>query len=589
MMNNSYNIDYYNYPRKYYKEKKNYELKDIKKVKEYERELIENNEIELLPNSIYEYDKNKYYNIRKKIYYDSTPLKNKYNINGGIIFDTFEYNKKILINELINNELINNEIYNNSFRYNYEDGILFKYQYITNCSLCILPKKKIKNFNYKYYNKIKINELNNNECILLSYEDFYKMISPTEYEYIEYFKNVFELGDTLNNIFHIYWKRILFLDFKENIIIKTNNIKCLKCCIKWFIIKEQNLCYTIINSILDYTINNETYNKNEYIKYFLENSIYKINEKDESNMNIIKIELNESLKKKYNLNLELNDSEINLLNYLNNNDNKMYNFKIDKCDTYENTIKNIKENNINEINNINKRIVNLENLEKKTKEEYDLLILNYEYNNLEYIENKLIYLKNDIERNNIRKDKIINQIEYINNNVKEENIKNCPICYDSIDNYYSILDCGHYFCINCSNIISNKYWFNCPNCRDKNNSFNYIIKDEIDKNQNNNIKIDIIIEYIKKYYDNIDNKNSNILIISNYKDNLRLLNKTFKKNPKCSFLDRQIKKESNIFMCNYDKLENINNNEYKEILILEPSLIKTQNELVKYKFNNINT
>jgi hypothetical protein len=583
-MNHNYNIDYYNYPRKYYKEKSNYELKDINKIKEYEKKLLNNNEIELLPNSIYEYEKNKYYNIRKKIYYDLIPLKKKYNINGGIIFDTYEYNKNVLINELLESVYD----YNNSgYRYNYEDGILFKYQYITNCTLCILSKKQLKKYDYKYYNNIKINELNNNKCILISYEDFYKMSNPNEYEYVEYFKNEFDINNTLNNIFHIYWKRIIFLDFHKNIVIKNNNIKSLKCCIKWFIISERNLCYTLINNILDYTINDDTYNKNEYIRYFIENSIYKINEiNNEINKNIINIELNESYMKNYNLNIVLNESKINLLNYLNNYNNTTYNFKIDKCDNYVNIIKTIKDNNLKEINNINKRIITLENTEKKTKEEYELLLLNYEYNNLEYILNRLDYIKKDIERNIVRKNKIINQIDYIEKNVKEENIKSCPICFDEIENTYSILDCGHYFCINCSNILNDKYWFNCPNCREKNNSFNYIIKDKIE-NINNNVKMDNIIEYIKKYYNNDNNKDSNILIISNYKDNLRLLNKTFKKNPKCSFLDRKIKKDSNIFMCGYEKLENINNNEFKEILILEPSLIKSHNELVKYKFNNI--
>ena len=97
---------------------------------------------------------------------------------------------------------------------------------------------------------------------------------------------------------------------------------------------------------------------------------------------------------------------------------------------------------------------------------------------------------NDINKNIENKKKIINQIEFINNNLKEENINNCPVCLGKIVNNYALTDCGHHFCLECSNILGKNYYFNCPNCRFRNYSFNYVLKNKnfVKISENNKIR-----------------------------------------------------------------------------------------------------
>ena len=582
-MEDNYYLEYYNYPKKFFNDfnLNHQKIKNINKIIDYENKLFNESTIELLPPYIFEYNNNEYYNVKKKIFYDLKPICEKYVINGGIIYDNYEYDKNKLINELINNNSLNNI----GYRYNYEDGLLFKYQFRTNCTLIVVQKKYLKNFNYNYYNKVSFENLNENNIVVITYEDLYKLNCPIEYSYIKYFKEKFDINNNIDNIFHIYWKRILYIDYNNiNINIKKNNLKNLNCCIQWYIVNKNNINYNLINNLIDNTIINEKYNKNEYIKYFLNNCIFKINEiNKKNNINIIKLNLNQYYEYLYKLNNNLNEDNYNLLSLLNNYDNK-YILKSNKCDTFENIKNNIKENNINNIKKINNRINTLNNLLKKINEEINLLDNTYiDQENIELCLNRKKYLMNDINKNIENKKKIINQIEFINNNLKEEDINNCPVCLGKIGNNYALTDCGHHFCLECSNILGKNYYFNCPNCRFRNYSFNYVLKNKNFVEISENNKIEKIINYIKE---NIKNYNK-LLVICNFKDTFKFISTKFNKKYKCSFIDKKIKKDNKIFFCYYNKLDLVYNKDFDEIIIIHPSLEKSYNELINYKFHNI--
>ena len=313
-------------------------IKNINKIIDYENKLFNESTIELLPPYIFEYNNNEYYNV-KKIFYDLKPICEKYVINGGIIYDNYEYDKNKLINELVNNNSLNNI----GYRYNYEDGLLFKYQFRTNCTLIVIPKKQIKKFNYDYYNQVTFENLNQRNCVIITYENLYKLNSPTEYSYIHYFKEYFNINSNIDNIFHVYWKRIIYINYNNIINIKKNNLKNLKSCIQWYIVNKNDINYNLINNLIDNTIINEKYNKNKYINFFLNNCVFKINEKNnDNNKNIIKINLNEYYEYLYKLNNELNEDSYNILGLLNNYDNNFV-LKSTNCNNFEKTIINIKK------------------------------------------------------------------------------------------------------------------------------------------------------------------------------------------------------------------------------------------------------
>ena len=97
------------------------------------------------------------------------------------------------------------------------------------------------------------------------------------------------------------------------------------------------------------------------------------------------------------------------------------------------------------------------------------------------------------------------------------------------------------------------------------------------------IKLEKIINYIKE---NIKNYNK-LLVICNFKDTFKFISTKFNKKYKCSYIDKKIKKNNKIFFCYYNQLDLIFSKDYDEIIIIHPSLEKSYNELINYKFHNI--
>ena len=211
---------YYNFPRQYYENNKDYGLKKVNDIIDFENKIFKNeNEIQLYPQFVIEVEDNECYNIYKKIKYPNHPIKEKYYNKGGFILESYEFNKK----ELIENLEINNIKFDNTgFRYNYEDGNLFKYQYRVNCNLVIVPRKQLKYWGTK--EKLKYKDLNNRPMYVVTYEDLSKMNVPLEYDYLNYFEE-FDENQNIDNIFHIYWKKIFYIDYNQNTILKK--IQCL--------------------------------------------------------------------------------------------------------------------------------------------------------------------------------------------------------------------------------------------------------------------------------------------------------------------------------------------------------------------------
>ena len=61
---------YYNFPRQYYENNKDYELKKVTDIIDFENKIFKNeNEIQLYPQFVIEVEDNECYNIYKKIKY----------------------------------------------------------------------------------------------------------------------------------------------------------------------------------------------------------------------------------------------------------------------------------------------------------------------------------------------------------------------------------------------------------------------------------------------------------------------------------------------------------------------------------------
>lgn len=591
MDNHYYNKQFYSFPHNYFNE--NFEkviqkVKDIKDVKKYENDIFNNkNIVTFYPNFILKIEENKYYNIRKNITYDCEPIKKKYSINGGIICESYEFEKKELLEELITNHC---NIDNNGFRYKYEDGILFKYQLRTNCTLIIIPKKYMKLwYTIKKYSDLNYTELLSEKCVYITYEEFSKLIINSDYTYINYFNSIYNEENEVDNIFHIYWKRIIFMNFDDILSIRKCNLSKLKSCVSWFIVKKNKLNYNMINGIINYTISDENYNKCEYFKYFIENNIFKINECDNllNNKVIHKIDLSNEELEIYNLNVKLKEHKYNLLSYLNKNDVNLKNKNIN-FDNFENSIIKMKKKILLSINAVDNSICKFQNKLNKTFQIEQMLLNNENISENELLEIKMRiqYIKNDIKRHLDHKSVYIKHLDYIANNLIIEENYQCPICFNNIEDNYGLTSCGHIYCLECCSQLTKSYVFNCPTCRYQNFGFNYISNNNITNNIKKKTKINVIMEYIY----NIISENK-VMILCDYKDTLKLFEKEFNKKYKCSFMDRKIKLKTKIYLGLYDKVNYYNLKDIKkdinEIILIHPSINNDVNNIIDYKFNNI--
>lgn len=567
---------YYNFPRQYYENNKDYGLKKVNDIIDFENKIFKNeNEIQLYPQFVIEVEDNECYNIYKKIKYPNHPIKEKHYNKGGFILESYEFNKK----ELIENLEINNIKFDNTgFRYNYEDGNLFKYQYRVNCNLVIVPRKQLKYWGTK--EKMKYKDLNNRPMYVVTYEDLSKMNVPLEYDYLNYFEE-FDENQNIDNIFHIYWKKIFYIDYNQNTILKKNTMFKLKSSVLWYIINENYFDYNILHTSIDCTIDNEHYNKPEYIQYFLNNNVYKVNDvtlEKKYELCIHKLELSELERKIYDLNVELKEHKYNLLDFLNGDTVLL---KHSDCDTIENTISKIIKKNISFVKKKNVRIDTYEELIHKCENEQNILAEHNLDNELQFVGNKINYYLNEV---NILKNDI-NLLEKHNEFVKKFNkVKQCPICLSDVNKEYVLLNCGHSLCVDCALMCKkNNNITKCPNCRFVSGNFNYVVDKKYELDENHKFsKYDII----KKTIENRISKDENILIISSYKDVLKNLENDFKKN--CNYVHCKYKKNRNIFLCLYEKLPHyykVDEDNIKEVIVVNPSISANYNREVLFKLN----
>lgn len=495
---------------------------------------------------------------------DKNIIKLANNFYADINLSRFLYRKKEKIYKfngiIINYNNIKNKILTleSIFYYNKNYNYLIngkktkdKLQFNTKCILIITEINEINswiNIIEKYFPNKKIDILKSKKDIknILNKDilnlDF--LIINTNFLYDKYFKNYFHnyiddnidkysnisilnsLYDNLhnknidnqklNNLYLFKWNIIIFDDInKIKTIDKKNYINFLSSNVKYYLLNDD-----IDNSICNYIIKNSITDNNNYIYEDLD--IFYL---------FLKKELLINNKKKINIqyeliNLEMSLNEKNIFNNLFENDKdikKMSLFFID-CEKYNFNIKSFEEiYEINEkyynslIEKDYKKINNINNFfkDKKEDENYNNYINNFFDTDVffEETENTIFNLIKTIE-NNINLNKL--KINYFKNITNEFNTKDysCTICLDCIEkNNFCIINCGHHFCKSClGKYINLKKIYECPNCR-----CNFLINDIYVPHIKN------IIESTKlKKLKEIINKNNKIIIVTQFKDNIKI-------------------------------------------------------------------
>ena len=487
---------------------------------------------------------------------------------------------------------------------------------ILNIDFLIINVNFINNKYFKnYYNKYNID---NNKL-------FYNLIINSIYDNL-FNKNI--LNEKLNNLYLFKWNNIIFDDIEKiECIDKNNFINYLSISnIKYYLLNNNiNNTNNINNKIFDYVINNSIVN----IKNKIDNEFIYINNIDidyDNFYNFIKEELLIKDNKKSNIiynfiKISLDDIELNLYNNLINLvDNKKKSLFLMNSSNYNYNVNTIdKLNNINELyynNLINKEYEKLEILNNffKNKDEKDSCnkFINEYFNKkilneYEINENILITkIKNDIN-------KYKSKIDYFQNIINNFELNNyvCSICIENIDNNNNnlcIINCGHSFCKNCltNYVIQQDKKCKCPICRESfllNNVYVPIKNsDDIDKIIIKGSKLN----KLKTILNNENNKNNNnekIIIITQYKENIKIKNEIednydffylFYKNNNLNNVKRELFiKNINkcILLCNYFDIIDYKFDDIKTFIFIDYPILEELNDIfieIKNKYIELN-
>ena len=199
--------------------------------------------------------------------------------------------------------------------------------------------------------------------------------------------------------------------------------------------------------------------------------------------------------------------------------------------------------------------------------------------------------------NNIKLYKI--KLQYIINIIEnyEKNTYNCTLCMDKIeDSNFCIIICGHYFCKDCiRKYVSEKESnFECPICREKFNFNNiYKLTENLDHESyvstdllTNNFCADVSSTIIYKNGTKmnnlinliLDSKDKKIIIVTQYKDSMNEIKKILNDN---SVLNYSLFFKNNIMNEKHKNL--FNNNKNKCILLCN------NEDLLTYNFINLSS
>lgn len=275
----------------------------------------------------------------------------------------------------------------------------------------------------------------------------------------------------------------------------------------------------------------------------------------------------------------------------------------------------IKNNNLIKLNkNIKYRLIKFNKLEKQNYDKYIEKFKNiYKENNIKFLEdeylkkyccfpNKCLYI--NLYNSRPKLQEVSNNYNNLFSKTLKDNIKNgiCSICLNNFNiNNIGITKCNHIFCYSCINKsinISNK----CPKCRynnDINDIYLYTDNYNIEDNINYNLfgELGSKFTYLFKMISNLEN----VIIFSNYDDNLIFIKKFLKKINVSSEIITNINNINNYDILlsnfNYDnksmkKIKNIKKN--MNIIFLSPYYHNNKNysklkyiDIISHLGNNI--